>query len=418
MGTITKRTLKDGTFRYRAQVRVLREGYPPFSQSETFSKKSLAEEWIRKKEAAIEITPDKILNPEAEKKSLLKDFITRYLADVENFERTKIASLLQTGRYDIGSKDVYTLTRKDFSDFAISRRNGNPEIGKEGVAPATAEKDLSHLSALFQHADLVWGEKMESTIVELSYAIKGLRKSKIITKSKLRTRIPTAGELQLLTNYFYKSWRRIYASTPMHLIMWFAIYTGRREDEICSMRLADFDKQYNQWLIRDVKNPNGSDGNHKYAHLETHALKLIQEFLKPDTRKRMLNLGYSADLLVPANTKTISTYFTRACLVLGIEDLRFHDLRHEAATRYAEDGFTIPQLQTITLHSSWSSLRRYVNLKKRGNRLDFDEAMKVAEDGYKDFYKEWSLKQRYIAKIDLAESLRDKEPDNELPTQA
>lgn len=407
MGTITKRTLKDGTIRYRAQVRVLREGYPPFSQSETFSKKSLAEEWIRKKEAAIEITPDKILNPEAGKKSLLKDFITRYLADVENFERTKIASLQQAGRYDIGSKDVYTLTRKDFSDFAISRRKGDPETGKEGVAPATAEKDLSHLSALFHHADLVWGEKMESTIVELSYAIKGLRKSKIITKGKVRDRLPTADELQLLTNYFYKGWKRVYAAIPMHLIMWFAIYSGRREDEICSMRLADFDKLNNQWLIRDVKNPNGSAGNHKYMHLEPFALKLIQEFLRPDTRERMLSLGYSKELLIPANTKTISAYFTRACQYLGIEDLRFHDLRHEAATRYAEDGFTIPQLQTITLHSSWSSLRRYVNLKKRGSRLDFEEAMKVTEEGYNTFYKEWSLKQRYIAKIDLAESLRD-----------
>lgn len=62
--------------------------------------------------------------------------------------------------------------------------------------------------------------------------------------------------------------------------------------------------------------------------------------------------------------------------------MRFHDLRHEAATRYAEDGFTIPQLQTITLHESWNTLKRYVNLKKRGTRLEFEEAIRVAEDNY------------------------------------
>jgi len=67
----------------------------------------------------------------------------------------------------------------------------------------------------------------------------------------------------------------------------------------------------------------------------------------------------------------------------GIEDLRFHDLRHEGITRLAEDGLTIPQLQQISLHESWESLRRYVNLKSRRDRLDFVEAMKVAKNWYK-----------------------------------
>jgi len=40
---------------------------------------------------------------------------------------------------------------------------------------------------------------------------------------------------------------------------------------------------------------------------------------------------------------------------------------------------TIPQLQQISLHESWESLRRYVNLKSRRDRLDFVEAMKVAK---------------------------------------
>ena len=61
--------------------------------------------------------------------------------------------------------------------------------------------------------------------------------------------------------------------------------------------------------------------------------------------------------------------------MLDIRDLRFHDLRHEGATRLAEDGATIPQIQRATLHDSWSSLQRYVNLRRRGDRLDFAEAI-------------------------------------------
>ena len=68
MGTVTKRQTKDGTTRYRAQVRVQRQGYPEFKQSKTFSKKSLAEEWIKRTEAEIELHPEKMLNPEVQLK--------------------------------------------------------------------------------------------------------------------------------------------------------------------------------------------------------------------------------------------------------------------------------------------------------------------------------------------------------------
>ena len=195
----------------------------------------------------------------------------------------------------------------------------------------------------------------------------------------------------------------------MHLIIWFAIYTARREDEICTLRLDDYDDLNTQWLIRDAKNPKGSLGNHKYAHLEPKAINMIDEFLKPEVRNRMLELGYDKNFLIPVNTSTVSTYFTRACKSCGIEDLRFHDLRHEGATRYAEDGFTIPQLQTITLHESWNTLKRYVNLKKRGVRLEFDDAIRIAEENYNNFYKEWNKKQRYIASNDKNDAFNDDE---------
>ena len=56
--------------------------------------------------------------------------------------------------------------------------------------------------------------------------------------------------------------------------------------------------------------------------------------------------------------KAFQKYRIPACLcsIKKGEGLRFHDLRHEAATRYAEDGFSIPKLQTITLHESWNTL--------------------------------------------------------------
>lgn len=415
MGTVTKRQLKDGTTRYRAQVRVQRDGYPTYKVSKTFSKKSLADEWIKRTEAEIELNPDKMLNPEKElKHKTLAEFIKQYLDEADSFARTKTGALKSIANTEIAEKNVYSLTRDDFSTHIIARRKGDPLKAIEGIAPATALKEMSHIKAVLVHAEYVWGEPLESVLAEYEKALIGLRKSRIVTKSKVRIRLPTNEELQALTTFFYKNWKRKRNALPMHLIMWFAIYSGRREDEMCSLRLADFDKYNSQWLVRDTKHPDGSEGNHKFAHLEPKAIDLVNKFLDKETRTRMLTMGYSENLLIPVNTQTVSAYFTRACTHLGIADLRFHDLRHEAATRYAEEGFSIPKIQTITLHESWNTLKRYVNLKKRGeHRLDFAQAISEAESDYNGNFKEWNKRERIVSNMDIFEA-RDLSQNSEI----
>jgi integrase len=48
--------------------------------------------------------------------------------------------------------------------------------------------------------------------------------------------------------------------------------------------------------------------------------------------------------------------------MLAIKDLHFHDLRHEATSRLFERKFSIVEVQQVTLHESWKTLQRYVNL--------------------------------------------------------
>ena len=67
-------------------------------------------------------------------------------------------------------------------------------------------------------------------------------------------------------------------------------------------------------------------------------------------------------LIFPHNERTISANFTRACKMLEIDDLHFHDLRHHATSLLFERGLSIIQVQQITLHSSWQTLQRYCNL--------------------------------------------------------
>ncbi|WP_368484639.1 tyrosine-type recombinase/integrase [Salipiger sp. HF18] len=62
----------------------------------------------------------------------------------------------------------------------------------------------------------------------------------------------------------------------------------------------------------------------------------------------------------------MGTAFRRVCRTLCIEDLRFHDLHHEATRRLFEAGFSIEQVALVTGHKDWRMLRRYTHLRTEG----------------------------------------------------
>jgi integrase len=46
-----------------------------------------------------------------------------------------------------------------------------------------------------------------------------------------------------------------------------------------------------------------------------------------------------------------------------IEDLHFHDLRHEAISRFFEMGLSIPEVALISGHKDYRMLARYTHLR-------------------------------------------------------
>jgi integrase len=70
----------------------------------------------------------------------------------------------------------------------------------------------------------------------------------------------------------------------------------------------------------------------------------------------------------PYTTDAVSAAFTRACQLLNIEDLHFHDLRHDGISRLFEMGKTIPQAASVSGHKSWQSLQRYTHLRQTGDK--------------------------------------------------
>lgn len=58
----------------------------------------------------------------------------------------------------------------------------------------------------------------------------------------------------------------------------------------------------------------------------------------------------------------LSKYWLEACRALSIPDLHWNDLRHEAASRLIEAGWSAHEVRVVTGHASSQHLDRYVNL--------------------------------------------------------
>ena len=71
--------------------------------------------------------------------------------------------------------------------------------------------------------------------------------------------------------------------------------------------------------------------------------------------------------IFPYSAESVSTSWTRVCQILGIEDLHFHDLRHDGVSRLFEMDWDIPRVASVSGHRDWNSMRRYTHLRGRGD---------------------------------------------------
>jgi integrase len=223
---------------------------------------------------------------------------------------------------------------------------------RAGAGAATTKNDLIWLRVVFRYAKRVWGVPLDIDLID--EVADTAEESGIVARPRRRVRRPSAEELRRLTAWF----RARRGRYPMDLIMWLAIYSARRQDELCRLKRGDFNLQARTYWVRDLKHPDGSQGRDKLAVLPDPGWAVYEAVLArvpaPEDGR-----------LLPFDAKTVGAYFTRACKMRGIRDLRFHDLRHEACSRLAEDGRTIPEIQAVSLHDSWSSLQRYVQVTRQ-----------------------------------------------------
>ena len=341
MGTIVSRKRKDGSLGHTAQIRIKKDGRLIFRESQTFDRRPAALAWLKKRETEL-AAPGALERP--------TDPLLREVIDQYNLEKQKAHGKTKT--------QVLNTIKESMLGGLRCSQIGSPLLVKycQGLAvqPSTRANYMSHLASVFSVARPAWGYPLDKQAMDDARVV--LDKMGLVGKSQHRSRRPTLDELdQLLRHYTLMEAKRK-DSIPMTRIMLFAIFSTRRQDEISRLVLEDLDRVNLEIMVRDMKNPGEKIGNDVRTTLTPEALQLIEA------------RQVSAGRIWPYNSDSISTSFTRACVFLGIEDLHFHDLRHEGVSRLFELGWTIPRVATVSGHRSWGSLKRYTHLRQVGDK--------------------------------------------------
>jgi integrase len=276
------------------------------------------------------------------KSATVKDLIDKYREEHgREAGKTKAATLTMLSR-ELGNMRLAGLNAVVLRDF-IDRRV------KAGAGGVTVAGDLSFLSAV-----LKWGRHARQLDINDKLALDARASLKVRgmnTRSKERTREPTDEELARLFEHWTANARQ---RINMTLLCRFALATGMRQNEICSLRIEDVDRGRRTVVIRDRKDPQRKAGNDQIVPLLPNAWAIIEPLIEERTE---------GSVFEDTRAASVSTAFTRACASIGIKDLHFHDLRHKATAEFFRMGLDIPRVALLTGHKTWAMLRRYTDVK-------------------------------------------------------
>lgn len=336
MATITQRA-----GRFRVQVR---KGGKCISK--TFALESDAQKWARQQEVDIErgvfkttttTTIDQAIKRYREareqagrevKRNSNEDYMLRHLAD------------------DLNGVAVAACSPERLIQWAKVRKFA-------GAGPATINMDLSKLGTVLRTVASLSGESFPDVVGNARPALNHLG---LIGTGGKRDRRPTEAELQKIKAHCGK-W--------LCDIIDLARIIGLRRGEIVRIRWDDLDVPRRLILVRDRKDPKKKAGNDQWIPLLGEAFDIVSRQPKVEEE------------IFPYHPMSISKAFQRACNEAGVEDLHFHDLRHDAASNLFELGMEIPEVAAVTGHKTWSQLKRYTNIRPEAVAESFQEKARL-----------------------------------------
>ncbi|MBT1066146.1 site-specific integrase [Bowmanella sp. Y26] len=336
--TISKRQRKNATV-YCARVRVKENGVVTFSKSKTFIHKTAAIKWAKETVYKVEHntnnTPFELID--CTLKTLIEKYQVKKNASDRPLRRTANYCFRQICTFPIADKLVTHITSADIVDFCRQRKES-----QSAPSPQTLSIDVSCLRKVLRVAKSMFHVNVDERPVIDAYP--ALHDLKLIARSARRERRLEQGEMQALLTELTNRSKHHCCIIPYVDIFRISLLTCCRISEVCNMRWDDLDRNSRTILLRDRKNPNGSQGNNSKLPLLGEALEIIDRQPKMDVK------------IFPYNPRSITAGFRRTRKKLGIKDLRYHDLRREGASRLIQLGMSVEEAARITGHKDLNIL--------------------------------------------------------------
>lgn len=343
MATIVARKNEAGVVTgYQAKIR--RDGYP--SRSKTFARKADAEAWARAEEH--EMDRGAWQDRSAADATTLYKLLERYAKDVvptkkgREVEKLRIATIQ---RDKLARHKLSALTPIVIADW----RDKRLEAGCKG---STVNRELNVLSSV-----LNWARK--ELMIAVDNPVAAIRRPP--TEPGRERRLEDGEETRLLNaledhsseseRKDGKKYRRGSRNPWIKPVVLFALETSMRRGEILALEWKNVDLKRSTAYLPDTKN-----GESRTVPLSSRAVAVLEGLQEEqDDGVRVLPAGK----VFKTTADAIKKAWERACAAAELEDLHFHDLRHEATSRLAERLPNVIELAAVTGHKDLRMLKRY-----------------------------------------------------------
>ncbi len=248
-------------------------------------------------------------------------------------------------------KRIDRITHADAEEYQKRRIDGVLTIRKKKVSNATVNREVALLKHMFKKA-IEWGY----------LKINPLRNVKMLKEPPGRIRYVKPEE-----------WPRLISecSPELRNIVIFARHTGLRRGEIFNLQWQDID-----WENRLITIGKRKNNTSIIIPVKEIVFRMLERMQKTATSAYVFP-GKDGN-----RRYTLRTAFESACRRAGIENLRFHDLRHTFGTDLINKGEDVATVKGLMGHKSIQSTMRYVHptLKRMRKALETDDTICDAHD--------------------------------------
>lgn len=326
MATLRKRNTK-----WQAMVR--RAGHTPRTKS--FQNRGDAVRWIRQTELELD-RAGLAYDPHTLERLRVSDLLERYLSEITPAKRGKASE----------AKRIEVFLRQRWAGLTLARITPQTftqhrDQRLRQVEAGTVIRELGLLHAIFEVARKEWDIPIsENPLAKVRKPKAAAGRDRRLSQGELKALLAASDEAR-------NDWLK-----PGILL---ALHTGMRRGEILNIRCRDMDLDNGLLLIPETKTDRP-----RTIPLSEAAVDVLRqrESQESTTGGRLFPVSANAFRLAWERCKRRAAF--RAPTVT---DLRFHDLRHEAVSRFFEIGLSVPEVAAISGHRDPRMLFRYTHLK-------------------------------------------------------